>query len=1025
MSLYLGIDVGSTTVKYVVVDSNYNILKHDYKAHNTNQAKTLYQMLQAIDEQMFSKIKSAFVTGSGASTLAPLLNAKFIQEVNAVTLAVEHLHSDVKSCIELGGQDAKIIIFKEHNGKKSVTSFMNDKCASGTGATIQKCASKVGLSNEHLAKLEFQSSKLHFVSAKCGVFAETDVINLLKASVPAEEILNSLANAIVLQNLTTLAKGENLEPKVLLLGGPHKYLPFLVDAWRARLKELWSQRGLEFDNNDINNLIFTPQNAQLYAALGSVIFGLSQNYQNQFNTLEKLQEYIQNQNNLKLQRATNALYKSEQELQDFKKTYTPKPLKNLKVTQKTKCYLGIDSGSTSSKAVLLDQNNNLIFSAYTLSLGNPIEDFLNLMSKLNSYDNQNLLEIAGFGVTGYGADVLNAALKADSNIIETIAHLKGAKAYFGNDIDVVCDVGGQDIKVLFLQNGNLKNFKLSNQCSAGNGALLQAMAKQSNIKLQDFANLAFSAKRAPNFSYGCAVFLDTDRVTFQKEGYTTAEIFAGIAKVLPKNIWQYVAQEPNLSKLGKCFVLQGGTQYNLAALKAQVDYIKAQVPNAKVYLHPYPALAGAIGAALEAKEATKNTQTQFVGIKEALKLQYTTKTDKSTICQFCPMKCNRTFIDTKLPSSKMVRYIAGFKCDRGMYESTQELAKLKAAKAKLSIDVPNLVNLEAKELFSFKAQLKAMPSSTTKIKVKVSKSLLNGWAPTINFNTVRNFKRSNFDRSNIKIAIPRVLNVYSKAPFFKHFLLSLGIKEHNILFSKQSNQKNFLKGARYSLNDPCYPAKVALSHIYNFLFKDKFKEINYIWFATINELDNFVTPTMANTACPIVSGTPRVVYSSFIKEQDLFAKKGIEFIDDTTTFSNIALLKKQLFQTWGKRLQITKDECNFAVDCAIDAQNQYNSYIQNIGKNIIKNAIANNEVIILLLGRPYHLDKGINHEILNEFQALGYKVLTINSIPKTQEFLEPFFKDEIGKTIESPFDIRDVWSENFSVNSAQKVWAAT
>jgi predicted nucleotide-binding protein (sugar kinase/HSP70/actin superfamily) len=254
--------------------------------------------------------------------------------------------------------------------------------------------------------------------------------------------------------------------------------------------------------------------------------------------------------------------------------------------------------------------------------------------------------------------------------------------------------------------------------------------------------------------------------------------------------------------------------------------------------------------------------------------------------------------------------------------------------------------------------------------------------------------------------------------------MALGIKKENIIFSPYSNEKLFLKGARYGSIDPCYPAKVAQSHIYEFLFNKKYRNINYIWFATINEIDSFIKHTMGNTACPIVSGTPMITYSTFTKEQDLFKEKNIEFIADTTTFTNTELLKKQLFATWGDRLKITQDESDFAVMQAINAQKEYESYIQSLGKEILKEAIAKKEVVILLLARPYHLDKGINHEILNEFQSLDYKILTINSIPKDRAFLEPFFKDELEVSMESVFDIRDVWKENFSTNSAQKVWAA-
>ena len=1033
--LFLGIDIGSTTVKYLLCDSNFNILKQKYTPHNTKQAQTLLSILEEIEDEL-KYVKRAYITGSGASKIAPLLNAKFIQEVNAVVLSVEKLHPDVNSVIELGGQDAKIIHFKTaQDGKKRATTSMNDKCASGTGATIEKCSLKVGLSKEEIGKIKFDSSKLHPVAAKCGVFAETDIVNLTKASIPANEIMNSLADAIVMQNLTVLTRGNTLKPKVLLLGGPNKYLPFLQDAWRLRISELWDERGLEYEKDKLNELIFVPDNAEYYAALGTILFGESEIVKHgDFKGLDELREYVNSSSKDNLERSDAPLVKSKEELEQFLKQYKIPPFQPKKIKEPTKCYLGIDGGSTSSKAVLINESGELLFKAYQLSKGNPIEDVLELFKQIDSYikANNNLLKISGFGVTGYAANVLDSALKADANIIETIAHLKSAQNSFGDSIDVICDVGGQDIKVLFIQNGMLKNFRLSNQCSAGNGALIQSMAKQFGVELKDFANVAFSAKRAPSFNYGCAVFLDTDRVNFQKEGYTQAELFAGIAKVLPKNIWQYIVGAPSLKIFGKHYVLQGGTQYNLAALKAQVDYIKSQVPDARVDVHPHCGEAGAIGAALEARDRVKQRgKSYFVGLKEALQLQYVSKTDESTKCNFCPMNCNRTFIDTKVPSSKMVRYIAGFKCEKGTVESLEELKKLKEQRAKLNKEVPNLVSFEAKELFKFNYPISPMPNENEKVSKKFSYSILNGWGPTLNLNIKSRFKRSSKKdleyRENIKIAMPRVLNIYSKAPFFRHYLKALGLRDENIIFSKYSSEKLFLRGAKYGSVDPCYPAKVVQSHVHSLLFDKKYqnRKIDFIWNPSINEIDGFLKFTMGSTACPVVAGTPRVVYSAFVKEQDWFSKFNIEYIDDTTTFTNLELLSKQLFNTWGDRLKITKDESDFALQEALKAESAYLKAIESKGKEIIEQIETKGEIAILLLGRPYHLDPGINHEILTEFQTLGFKILTINSIPKDEKFLEKYFREDLQKgLIESVFDIRDVWMENYSTNSAQKVWAA-
>src|SRR5579863_4829187 len=277
----VGIDVGSTTVKAVVLDpATLEILWSDYQRHQTKQPEKVLELIETIEAAFPESPRDkwrVFMTGSGAAPLCAGLGAKFVQEVNAVTLAVENLHPDVGSVIELGGQDAKIIIFKkdEKTGDKTAAPSMNDKCASGTGATIDKCMLKVGLPAEEVVKIHFDDSKLHHVAAKCGVFAETDIVNLVKSGIPATEVLCSLADAIVLQNLSVLTRGSTLKHRVLLLGGPNTYLPFLQECWRKRIPETWDDRGYDYPKDvPIEELIIVPENAQYYAAFGAVIYGL-------------------------------------------------------------------------------------------------------------------------------------------------------------------------------------------------------------------------------------------------------------------------------------------------------------------------------------------------------------------------------------------------------------------------------------------------------------------------------------------------------------------------------------------------------------------------------------------------------------------------------------------------------------------------------------------------------------------------------------------------------------------------------
>jgi len=360
--LVIGVDVGSTTVKAVVVEpTTREILWSDYQRHETRQAEKVMELLVAIGNEFCDVPHDdirVFITGSGATPLIKPLGARFVQEVNAVTLAVEALHPDVGSVVELGGQDAKIIIFNENpqTGEKQAICSMNDKCASGTGATIDKCMVKVGMPPAQTAKLLFDASKLHKVAAKCGVFAETDIVNLVKAGIPSPEIMNSLADAIVVQNLSVLTRGNTLRHKVLLLGGPNTYLPFLQTCWRLRIKETWDERGYAYPADvPMEELVLVPENAQYYAAFGAVVYGLDEPGQaGRYSGLDGLKEFVSTGRGAKLgDQAGPPLLGPDDELDAFRTKYQvprfePAVLESGEVVRAT---IGLDGGSTSSKAV--------------------------------------------------------------------------------------------------------------------------------------------------------------------------------------------------------------------------------------------------------------------------------------------------------------------------------------------------------------------------------------------------------------------------------------------------------------------------------------------------------------------------------------------------------------------------------------------------------------------------------------------------------------------------------------------------
>lgn len=1043
--IMVGMDVGSTTIKAVVFDAaTETVLWQRYERHETRQPEKALEFFEAIGRDLPEfehRDLQVFLTGSGAGPLCEVIGARFVQEVNAVTMAVDHFYPDCGSVVELGGQDAKIILFQEdeRTGERRALASMNDKCASGTGATIDKCLVKVGLPQSVLAAIEFNPQRLHHVASKCGVFAETDVTNLIKAGLPAEEVMNSLADAIVHQNLAVLTRGNTLRPRVLLLGGPNTFLPFLQTCWRLRIRETWEQRGFEFDREaSLEDLVMVPRDSQYFAAFGAVFFGIldpSRAKVVRYRGMEPLREYCGTGRAARLAHDSGPpLFATSEEIQPFLADYAVPEFEppHFAKGEVVKAVIGLDAGSTSTKGVLVGMDGSVLRKAYRLSRGNPLQDTKEILAELQAaIENDGaLLEVEGFGATGYAASVISETLRADVNIVETVAHMMAAVSYFP-EADVVCDIGGQDIKILFLENGDVKDFKLSNQCSAGNGMLLQSMADQFAVPLDQYAETAFRATLSPLFSYGCAVFLDTDRVSFQREGYTKEELLAGLALVLPKNIWQYVVGVPRLAEFGTHFVLQGGTQRNLAAVKAQVDYIRQRVPEASITVHPHCGEAGAIGTAMETlRTVAERGGTSFIGLEEAIHLAYTTQNDESTRCTACPNQCTRTFIDTISADGNRVRFIAGNTCEKGSVETKDELKVITKRRKALQLQYPNMPFAESESAFRY-----AMPGCELPAPLDVVSDVrvATDWrGRTQRTSYLRRAMRSDQGaaerRRQTRIGMPRVLGFYTFAPLFMSYFHALGIPKNQLVWSEVTSDELFSKGCRYGSVDPCFPSKVVQAHIHNLINEkhpgSRTGPLDYIFFPSITDVPSFLDGVRGNSSCTVLAGTPNVMRAAFTKEVDFFARAGIEFIDIALNLEERNLFNEQMFKAWGERLAITRDEHDAAILHAWHALRSFELDLERQGAEILDAIVESRRMAVVLLGRPYHDDPGINHGIPDELQALGYPVLSLRSIPKDRDWLRQFFAEDLAEGhIESVFDIRDVWPENFSANSAQKIWA--
>jgi len=1037
----IGVDVGSTTVKAVAVETDTGrIVWRDYQRHDSRQPEVLLDFLCRMDREakVHPDNSRIFITGSGGNSLASLIGAKFVQEVNAVALAVERLHPEVNSVIELGGQDAKIILFRDdtNSGRKRKIPTMNDKCAGGTGAVIDKISSKLNITPEQLANQPYFGIRLHQVAGKCGVFAETDINSLQKQGVSAEELMASLFDAIVLQNMTVLTRGNTLRPQVLLLGGPNVLIRGMREAWQHNLGRLWKERQIELPSaTRLEDLIKVPENALHYAALGAIEFGkMEEEATSHYIGTECLAHYVRERRQAgKSRRGEPGLISSQFELAEFRNKYSKKPFvaANFSAGSTVRAFIGIDAGSTSTKAVLLSESWEVLCKAYQLSHGDPIQDAKELFESLRQQvESQEAgLDVLGVGTTGYAKNILHDALCADVALVETVAHTQSALHYY-RDPHCIVDVGGQDIKIIVLRNRRIKDFRLNTQCSAGNGYFLQSTAQSFGVSIDRYADAAFSVDAMPTFGYGCAVFLQSDIVNFQRSGWRPEEILAGLATVLPKNIFLYVANVPNVQNLGTRFVLQGGTQNNLAVVKAEVDFIRNSFGDGdvqpEVVVHPHCGEAGAIGAAMEAKSLyDQGRRTSFIGLDAVRHIRYRTTRSEETRCNFCKNRCLRTFLDIQddsqpiedpnserheSPPSRGERRVIIAGCEKG---SVEDLDRMREIKAELDANrnrTPNLVDIASREVWRSRHPLlvsDAVPAS--------------GWSGS----TKRRIALMRL-RSSLRIGIPRVLNMFVYAPLFSSYLESLGVLSDNIVYSDFTTNEMYRAGSSRGSIDPCFPSKIVVAHFHNLIFgKNVRRPLDCIFLPMFDVLCSPLVRTRACNACPTAAVTPETVEAAYTKEINVFAENKIEYLHPIVNLSDKRLFEQQMFECWSQVLGLSREENHRAVEAGYAALASYEHDIRRQARAALDALEREDRLGVVMLGRPYHHDPGLNHGILDEFQRLGYPVFSQNTLPLDEDLLDRLFGDEVrGGIITHPLDISDVWKTATAASSNLKLWAA-
>jgi predicted nucleotide-binding protein (sugar kinase/HSP70/actin superfamily) len=544
----------------------------------------------------------------------------------------------------------------------------------------------------------------------------------------------------------------------------------------------------------------------------------------------------------------------------------------------------------------------------------------------------------------------------------------------------------------------------------------------------------------PEFGYGCAVFMQSDIVDFQRRGWSAGEIMAGLAAVLPKNIWLYVAQVPNLPALGTRFVLQGGTQHNLAAVKAQVDFIESRFSGSdrspEVVVHRHCGEAGAIGCALEAHRVgtEERRATTFIGFDRVRRIAYRTTRDENTRCYFCKNNCLRTFIDVKAgvpdhrgdspriasaaPKSKVPlfdgeRRLIVATCEKGTVEELTEMRGIKQELDAVRKVNPNLVHAAAHGAFA-------------DVDIAAGDAAEPAWRWTLGRTASRSRQATLDRRARLRIGMPRVLNMYSHAPFFIGYFKSLGVPYANLVFSNYTDEALYKRGAKRGSIDPCFPSKLAIPHIHDLLYvQHARKPLTHIFFPMV---DSFPTPlahVQGSRACPTVVASAEAAHAAFVKEGDLFQARGIEFKKTFLNLDQPALCGRQMFHDWKRTLDLSLAESERAVQAGLDALSHFERSLRSRARVVLDQLEREGRLGIVVLGRPYHNDPGVNHEITDELQKLGYPLFSQDTLPLDDDLLDRLFGDEVSTgALASPRSIEDVWKNSYSENTNRKVWAA-
>ena len=878
--LTLGIDIGSTTAKAVLLDGD-TILFQTYERHFSQVRSKTLEILEEMAVHLQGRAATVAISGSAGLGMAEAAGLPFVQEVYATGEVIRRLAPDTGTVIELGGEDAKVIFFKG-----GVDERMNGSCAGGTGAFIDQMAVLLDMTVEQMDEASLHHTRIYPIASRCGVFAKTDIQPLLNQGASKADVAASIYQAVVNQTITGLAQGRKIEPKVMFLGGPLYFCKGLRDRFRETLKL------------DDETAVF-PEYGRFAVAMGAALYGRQASKAYTYDEL-KAALIAAGSGATQTRDRLAPLFASQAEYDAFRARHAAATVETRDIASYAgPAWLGIDCGSTTTKLVLISEDRKILYSYYNNNKGNPVELVRAQLEEIYRLCGHRI-RICGSACTGYGEALIQHAFGVDEGIVETIAHFTAAK-YFEPDVDFILDIGGQDIKCFQIRNGAIDSILLNEACSSGCGSFIETFARSMGYNVADFAEKGLHSTAPVNLGSRCTVFMNSSVKQSQKEGATVEDISAGLSISVVKNAIYKVIRASSPKELGEKIVVQGGTFLNDAVLRAFEQELGAPVIRPAI-----AGLMGAYGAALHAMRLQKST---LISPED---LHNFSHTSRSAVCNGCTNHCHLT---VNLFSGGH-RFVTGNQCQKGAGAATADNG------------LPNL--------YAWK------------------RDYIAGLTPR--------------PGARGKLGLPLALGMYELAPLWHRLFTELGFE---VILSGLSTRRTYEKGQLSIPSDTaCYPAKIMHGHMEQLLETG----VDAIFYPCLSyNIDEHVSDNHYN--CPVVA------YYAELLHGNMDGLKNTTFLYPYLNINDKRLLVKTLLPAV-RQLDptIQAHALRKAVDAGFEALDDYRAAVRAQGELALQYAKENRTRVMILAGRPYHIDPEISHGIDKLACSLGFTVVSEDSV---------------------------------------------